>query len=66
MFKYFNGITIFTFFNTLLPPTAVGSPKTLDLHLNDNELFVETLSGFPTSVTWDSSLLNCHKPPDVP
>ena len=36
----------------------------LDLYLKDVELAVETLSGFP-SFTGNSSLLNCHKLPEV-
>ena len=37
----------------------------LDLYLKDAELVVEAFSGFPAFVTGDSSLLNCHKLPEV-
>ena len=40
-------------------------PEILDLYLNDYELFVETLSAFPASVTVDSSPLKSHKLLDV-
>ena len=50
------------FFNT---PSAAGFFKIPDLHLNDDELPVETLAGFPASFIGDSSLLNCHKLPIV-
>ena len=45
--------------------TAVDSLMKLVLYLKDVELSVETLSGFPLFVTVDSSLLNCHKLPEV-
>ena len=64
LLKYFSGATIFTFLNTQLSP-AVDYPMTLDLYLKDVGLFVETLSVFPAFVTGDSSLLNCHKLPEV-
>ena len=35
------------------------------MYLNDYELSTETVSGFPAAVTGDSSLLNCHKRPEV-
>ena len=38
----------------------------LDLYLKDVELAVKTLSGFPLLFTGDSSILNCHKLPEVP
>ena len=47
----------FTFLNTLLPAAAAESPMRLDLYLKDDELFTETLSGFPAFVTGDSSQL---------
>ena len=37
----------------------------LVLYLKDVELSVEAFSEFPAFVTSDSSLLNCHKPPEV-
>ena len=37
----------------------------LDLYLKDVELAVETLPGFPAFVAGDSSLLNCHKLPEL-
>ena len=48
-----------------LPATAEDSPVKLDLYLKDDELSTETLSGFPAFVTGDSSLLNCHKLPEL-
>ena len=56
MLRYFNGTAPFTFFNTPLPLTGAGYPKTLDLYLNDGELFVVTLSEFPA--IGDLSLLH--------
>ena len=56
LLRYFNGTAPFTFFNTPLPLTGAGYPKTLDLYLNDGELFVVTLSEFPA--TGDLSLLH--------
>ena len=35
------------FLYTPLLPTAAGFSKTLDLYLNDDELFIATLTGFP-------------------
>ena len=43
----------------------VDSPMKLDLYLKDVELTVETSSGFPSLFTGASSLLNCHKLPQV-
>ena len=40
-------------------------PKIIDLYLNDDELFIATLAGFPGIFIVDSSLLNCYKLPDV-
>ena len=37
LLKYFSGTAIFTFLNTLLSSTAVGSPMKLDLYLKDDE-----------------------------
>ena len=54
---YLKGTTAFTSLNFLLAPSAVDSPKRLDLYLKDVELSVVT-SGFVT--TFNSSLLNCH------
>ena len=65
LLKYFSGAAIFTFLNILLPATAEDSPVKLDLYLKDDELSTETLSGFPAFVTGDSSLLNCHKLPEL-
>ena len=65
LLKYFSGTAIFTFLNTLLPAEANESRMRLDLYLKDDELSAETLSGFPAFVTGDSSLLNCHKLPEV-
>ena len=65
LLKYFSGTAIFTFLNTLLPSTAIQSFMKLDLYLKDDELAVETFSWFPASVAGDSSLLNCHKLPEV-
>ena len=48
-----------------VPLTSVDFPMKLDLYLKDVELFVETLSGFPSFVTGDSSLLNYHKLPEA-
>ena len=61
LLKYFSGTAIFMF----LPATVEDSPVKLDLYLKDDELSTETLSGFPAFVTGDSSLLNCHKLPEL-
>ena len=37
----------------------------LNLYLKDVKLAVETLLGFSSLLTGDSSLLNCHKLPEV-
>ena len=50
------------FFST---PSAAGVPKILHLYLKDAKLFVVTSLGFPALFISDSSLLNCHKLPDV-
>ena len=55
--RYFNGAV-----NISL---GIGFPKIFDLHLNDAKLFIPTLSVLSSSVRDDSSLLNCHKLPDV-
>ena len=39
-------MAIFTFLNTLLPPTAVDSPVKLDLYLNGDEPSVVKLTWF--------------------
>ena len=54
----------FTFLNTPLS-AAVSGLKKLDLYLKDDEIAVETSSGFTVFVAGDSSLLNCHKLPEV-
>ena len=62
--KYFSGTTIFAFSNA---PAAFGLPKRFDLYLKDDEpvsALSVTLSGFPSSVIFCSSLLNCHKLPE--
>ena len=64
LLKHFNGTTVFTFLNTPLSEASKGLKKR-DLYLKDDELFVETSSEFPASVTGGSSLLNCHKRPEV-
>ena len=53
-----------TFLDTPVSAASKGLKKH-DLYLKDVELAVETLSGFPAAVTGDSSLLNCHKLPEV-
>ena len=60
LLKYFSRTTIFAFYNV---PPAAAFPKILDFYLKHDEIFLETLSGFPASVT--VSLLNCHKLPHV-
>ena len=56
---------LFYIFLILRNYLVFGFPNFLDLDLNDDELFVETLSGFPGSFIGDSSLLNYHKLLDV-
>ena len=51
------------FLNTPLSVSATRFKN--DWYLKDDELSTETLSGFPAFVTGDSSLLNCHKLPEV-
>ena len=62
--NYFNILVeqLFYIFNT---PLSIGTnfSKILDLYLKDAELPVEKSSESPP--LGDSSLLNCHKPPDV-
>ena len=60
LLKYSTGRAIFTFWNTPLS-VASKSLKKLDLYLKNHELFVKTLSGFPSLVTGDLSLSDCHK-----
>ena len=57
LLKYFNGTAIFT--PDLVPYTSV-SPTKSDLYLNDEESAIVDLE-FPAI----SSLLNCHKIPDL-
>ena len=64
LLKYFSRTAIFTFLNTPLSAASKGLKK-LDLYLKDVELAVETLPEFPGFVTGDSSLLNCHRLPEV-
>ena len=65
LLKYFSGTAIFKIFNTPLLAAAAGFSKVLDLYLNHDELFIDTLSGFPALFIEDSSPLNCHKHSDV-
>ena len=51
LLKHFSGTPIFTSLNILLPAKTVYSPMRLDLYLEDVELAVETLSGFPSFAT---------------
>ena len=44
------------FFNTPSLSSAAGFPRILAMFLNDHELFVVTMSGFPLSFTEDSSI----------
>ena len=60
LLKYFNGTAIFTFSFFLFAPSASVSPIILDFYLNDDELLT-VKSAFPSI----SSLLNCHKLPEV-
>ena len=63
LFKYFNGTTIFVFFKelfVLLTASAVF-PTRAALYLNDLELSI--LKSVLLAGT--SSLLNCHKLPDL-
>ena len=64
LLKYFSRTAIFTFLNTPLSAASKGLKK-LDLYLKDVELAVETLPEFPDFVTSNSSLLNCHRLPEV-
>ena len=61
--KCFSGTAIFMFLNTPLSVSATRFKN--HWYLKDDELSTETLSGFPAFVTGDSSLLNCHKLPEV-
>ena len=66
--KNFSNILVeqlFLHFQILLLTTVAESPMRLDLYLKDDKLSTEILSGFPAFVTGDSSLLNCHKLPEV-
>ena len=60
--KHFNGTTIFTPF--FLPPFR-RVPIRLDLYLKDDELSVLTLESSSLLYFGCSSLLNCHKLPEV-
>ena len=62
--RYFSGPGIFTSLNTPWSSAVIGLKK-LNLYWKDVELVVETLWGFPAFVTDDSSLLNCHRRPEV-
>ena len=64
LLKYSSGTAIFTPFNTPLS-SAVSGLKKLDFYLKDVKLVVETLSGLQAFGTDDSSLLNCHRLPEV-
>ena len=63
MLKYFNnGTTIFVFFTKLFPLlTSAVFPSRAALYLNDWELLIVKSS----LIAGTSSLLNCHKLPDV-
>ena len=62
LLRYFNGTTILVFFKKLFPSAASAVfPTRVALYLNDSELSVlksALLAG-------TSSLLNCHKLPDI-
>ena len=63
LLKYFGGTTIFTSF--FIPIFSVW-PIRFDLYLNDDELFGIWLSSTAKSTFPSiSSLLNCHKLPEV-
>ena len=63
LLKYFNGTANFARFSLLFAPSATVLLIILDFYLNEGALlsakFVLTLS------TFNSSLLNCHKLPEV-
>ena len=63
LLKYFNGTTIFVSFTELfvLSTASVAFPTGAALCLNDWELTIVKLA----LLTGTSSLLNCHKLPDV-
>ena len=63
LLKYFNGTTIFVSFTELfvLATAFAVSRKRAALYLNDRELSI-VKSALPAGT---SSLLNCHKLPDV-
>ena len=62
LLKYFNGTAIFTPF--FLPPFGMV-PIRFDLYLKNDELSVLTSERFPLFSFGCSSLLNCHKLPEV-
>ena len=60
LLKYFNGKTTFTFSFFLFAPSASVLPVRLALYLNEEALLIVKLS-----CTYISSLLNCHRLPEV-
>ena len=62
LFKYFNGTAVFTPF--LLPPFG-RMPIGFDLYLKDDESSALRLESSPLFYLGCSSLLKCHKLPDV-
>ena len=62
LLKYFNGAAIFT---PIFLPLFGMVPIKFDLYLKDDQLSVPILEIFPLFSFTCSSLLNCHKPPEV-
>ena len=63
LLKYFSGTAIFTSLSTPVS-SAVSGLKKLHLYLKGDESSAVTLAGFPLFI-FCSSLLNCHKLPEV-
>ena len=63
MIRYFNGTTIFELY-VLLTAYVVFLTRA-DLYLNDSELKIPLLTFKSTLLAGGSSLLDCHKLPDV-
>ena len=65
LLKYFSGRTIFTFSFFLFAPFALVLPIRFYLYLNDEEFSALILIEAPLLSIGCSSLLNCHKLPEV-
>ena len=63
--KYFSDTTIVTPYFFLFAPSASVLPIRFDLYLNDEEFYAVRLIEAPLIFIGCSSLLNCHKLPEV-